>query len=219
MFQKTKGLLVIIGLLAWCLAGYSTSNMSDTKNAPKAANTPVTLHFYKVGGKNGVYTHLVSDHYHYWEAGGSTYHTSYNTWDFERGQEGGPWIGQVKELDIPEHVGDYDGQRLKLFKQDWINREAMDTEDKHSQARTFAKGLDFIERNGSQDRWFLQIEVFDPHEPFFTHQKYKDLYPHEYSGPHFDWPGYRGVQETEEQIDHCRREYAALVSMCEHLLG
>ena len=29
----------------------------------------------------GVHTHLVSDHYHYWEDGGATYHQRYTTWD------------------------------------------------------------------------------------------------------------------------------------------
>ena len=29
---------------------------------------------------NGIYTHLSSDHYHYWEDGGCTYHNRYNTW-------------------------------------------------------------------------------------------------------------------------------------------
>ena len=38
--------------------------------------------------KNGVYTHLISDHYHYWEDGGATYHTRYNSWEIIRGQEG-----------------------------------------------------------------------------------------------------------------------------------
>ncbi len=36
--------------------------------------------------KNGVRTHLVSDHYHYWEEGGSNYHTKYSAWDAFRGQ-------------------------------------------------------------------------------------------------------------------------------------
>ena len=41
--------------------------------------------------KNGVYTHLVSDHQHYWEDGGATYHTRYSSWEISRGQEGDPW--------------------------------------------------------------------------------------------------------------------------------
>ena len=53
---------------------------------------------------NKVYTHLVSDHYHYWEDGGATYHPRYSSWEFFRGQEGDPWKGQVAEPAIPESV-------------------------------------------------------------------------------------------------------------------
>ncbi|MEK9559062.1 MAG: sulfatase-like hydrolase/transferase, partial [Alphaproteobacteria bacterium] len=30
---------------------------------------------------SGTYCHLVSDHYHYFEDGGATYHTRYSSWD------------------------------------------------------------------------------------------------------------------------------------------
>ena len=46
--------------------------------------------------QNGIYSHLISDHYHYFEDGGATYHTRYDTWDFIRGQESDPWIAMVK---------------------------------------------------------------------------------------------------------------------------
>ena len=49
-------------------------------------------------GDAGVHTHLVSDHPHYWEDGGATYHTRYTTWEFFRGQEGDPWKGVVRRL-------------------------------------------------------------------------------------------------------------------------
>jgi arylsulfatase A-like enzyme len=169
--------------------------------------------------KDGIYTHLVSDHYHYWETGGATYHTKYNTWEICRGQEGDPWKGQVKAPEEPDYVGKFSGHRQDLFRQDLINRGYMQREETHSQARTFSKGLEFIRTNQGEDNWFLQIETFDPHEPFFSYQKYKDLYPHEYNGRHFDWPLYKQVDETKEEIDHCRYEYAALVSMCDAYLG
>lgn len=44
----------------------------------------------------GVYTHLVSDHYHYWEDGGSTYHNRYSSWEFIRGQEWDKWKALVQ---------------------------------------------------------------------------------------------------------------------------
>ena len=45
---------------------------------------------------DGAYTHLVSDHYHYWEDGGFTYHQRYSSWDFIRGQEWDKWKAMVQ---------------------------------------------------------------------------------------------------------------------------
>ena len=38
----------------------------------------------------GVYSHLITDHFHYWEDGGATYHNRYDSYEFVRGQEGDP---------------------------------------------------------------------------------------------------------------------------------
>lgn len=165
---------------------------------------------------NGIYTHLVSDHWHYWEEGGCTYHTKYSSWECSRGQEGDPWKGYLGDLDIPEHI---DGKSGNWGRQDWINRMYMQEEENQPQAKTFKMGLDFIKTNYKEDNWFLQIETFDPHEPFFSTSKYKELYKHDYNGPVFDWPNYHRVKETPEQVEHCRYEYAALVSMCDTYLG
>ncbi len=168
--------------------------------------------------KAGVYTHLVTDHQHYFEDGGGTYHTRYNSWEFMRGQEGDTWKGQVKDPDIPETAKKQTAM-LPLWRQDWVNRQHLSKEEDMPQAKTFAAGLEFIDTNHQEDRWFLQLETFDPHEPFFTQQKYKDLYPHDYDGKQFDWPDYSFVTQTEKEVAHCRYEYAALVSMCDHYLG
>ena len=164
----------------------------------------------------GIYTHLVSDHQHYWEDGGATYHNRYDSWEFSRGQEGDGWKGHVADPEMPE---DLKKMRRGIYRQDWINRGYQDREEKQPQAQTFANGLHFLRSNQSEDDWFLQIETFDPHEPFFTQQHYKDLYPHDYDGPHFDWPDYARVSQTPGEVEHVRMEYAALVSMCDHHLG
>ncbi|MFJ8869516.1 sulfatase-like hydrolase/transferase [Streptomyces sp. NPDC102473] len=166
--------------------------------------------------QNGVHTHLASDHPHYWEDGGATYHGRYTTWEFFRGQEGDPWKGQVAD---PEPPQDLKRMRFGTYRQDWVNRPYMATEDRHPQTLTFDAGIEFVHTNRDADRWFVQIETFDPHEPFFSHQRYKDLYPHDYEGPHFDWPDYKRVVEAPEEVEHGRMEYAALLSMCDHSLG
>jgi len=160
----------------------------------------------------GVHTHLVSDHQHYWEDGGATYHTRYNTWEFFRGQEGDNWKGDADALR---------GVRFPatLRTQDAVNRRYITTEAEHTQTRTVDAGIEFLDTNVGADRWMLQIELFDPHEPFFVHQKYQDLYPEAYNGPEFDWPDYAKVVEPADQVEHVRTQYAALVSMCDHSLG
>ncbi len=166
----------------------------------------------------GVSSHLLSDHYHYWEAGDATYHCQYSTWQFLRGQEGDPWMGQVADPPMPDAVvGRQDGGYWT--RQDWVNRQFMGREELQPQSQTFTAGIDFLERNHAQDGWFVQIETFDPHEPYFTQRHYQDLYPHDYHGAHFDWPAYRQVTETPEEVQHLRYQYAALLSMCDAKLG
>lgn len=167
----------------------------------------------KSGGEEGAYTHLVTDHYHYFEDGGSTYHTRYGSWEFFRGQEGDPCIGQVADPTIPPNIN------KKGRRQDWVNREHMVRDDQHSQPQTFAAGLDFIRRNKDQDRWMLQIECFDPHEPWTCARQWRDRYPDSPIDEVFDWPGYEPVDETPEQIEAAKLDYAALLTRCDASLG
>jgi len=161
----------------------------------------------------GVCTHIATDHYHYLENNGVNYLTKYSSWEAFRGQEGDPVVGQVADPDIPENING------KGLRQDWVNRPFFQSDDDHYQTKTVAAGLDFIQRNRDADNWMLQIECFDPHEPFFCDPKYKERFPDDYDGPLFDWPGYRPARETPEQVEHLRRNYAALLSKCDDSLG
>ena len=166
--------------------------------------------------ENGIHSHLVTDHWHYWEEGGTRWHTKYSTYEGARGQEGDFWKGHLAPLDIPEHL---DGKPGDWGRQEYVNRYYMREEENQSQAVTFRHGLEFIETNHGEDNWFLQLEEFDPHEPFFVPKKYQDLYPSDYDGPEFDWPAYHRLRETPEQVKECIRQYAALLSMCDEYLG
>ena len=170
---------------------------------------------------HGVHSHKVTDHQHYWEDGGATYHQRYSTFEFVRGQEGDKWVGDVEKLRDPNGgEGRWPEHRHSpMHKQDNINREHMVSSDLQPQHKTFSLGLEFIERNVESDNWYLQIETFDPHEPFFTQAEFQDLYPHEYDGPAFDWPPYREVREDDLTVEHIRFMYAALVTYCDQQLG
>lgn len=174
--------------------------------------------------KNGVYTHLVTDHSHYWEDGGATYHTRYSSWEGFRGQEGDRWIPQDYGI-VPEgrSVMDKKGDNVSVV-QHYANRTHMREESEMPCVRTFAAGADFIKHHIDKDNWFLQIESFDPHEPFYVPQKYRDLYDLK-DMPRLDWPAYGPVKtdmpedQLKEELHEMRLEYAALVTMCDHYLG
>lgn len=169
--------------------------------------------------ENGVYTHLTTDHQHYWEDGGATYHQRYSSFEFQRGQEGDPWKGHVDDTDILDGIGRH--LHARAVRQDSVNRTYIPADDETAfpQYNTVSNGLHFLQRNHQSDNWLLQIETFDPHEPFFAPQKYRDLYPEKYEGPRFDWPNYGRVSENDAEVEHCRREYRALVSFCDAQLG
>lgn len=165
----------------------------------------------------GVYTHLVTDHQHYWLDGGATYHPRFRTFEFFRGQEGDEWKGHVADPDL-SHIAPY-ASNHELRRQDAINRTYMADEADHPQTLTFDAGLHFINTNAAEQDWFVQIETFDPHEPFFSYADYHRLYGQDSLDRDFDWPDYKQVTESEEELAHLRRRYQALLSMCDANLG
>lgn len=165
--------------------------------------------------KNNIYCHLTSDHPYYWQDGGATYHMRYTSYNHVRGQEGDPYTADVKEF------GDYPPDlKHHHYKQklDKINRKYILKDSQMPQSQVFQNGVDFLHQNWQEDNWFLHIETFDPHEPFFTLDEYKKLYNIEESKKEDDWPDY-GRAEDQEEIAHMRKQYAALVSLCDSCLG
>lgn len=178
--------------------------------------------------QNGIYTRLVTDHNHYVEDGGGTYHPRYSTWECNRGQEGDPWQGSVRPLEGGSpHTLPYPSWMPqeatavfnRMYHQDIYNREAFREAEDYPQAKTFAQGLDFIEKNAAYDNWFLQIETFDPHEPFDSPDEYISRLFDPDSMSELDWPPYSPCNESQEIIDVMRKKYLALVSFCDESLG
>lgn len=172
----------------------------------------------------GVYSHLVSDHYHYFEEGGCGYHQRYDSWDFIRGQEADRWHALVRppmdEFRTRYHSMIVDGEDRSGHRlQNLINRKRISREEDFPAFRCFQSGLEFLDANRDEDDWLLQIEAFDPHEPFHAPSRFRDAYPTDYAGPVLDWPRYRKLVESEDEAAELRANYAALVAMCDERLG
>jgi arylsulfatase A-like enzyme len=170
--------------------------------------------------QNGVYTHLVTDHKHYWRDGGATYHNRYSTYEFIRGQAGDLWIPQVdkplpkvKVMDDPGRV-----QRRQTSRaQDLVNRHYLESHQTHQLVQTFDLGLDFIQRNKHADRWFLQIECFDPHEPYFVQEAYRRQF---HLNDEFDgWAPLIIRSEEDGDPQTIRDHYKALLAMVDDQVG
>ncbi len=165
----------------------------------------------------GVTTHLATDHMHYWEDGGATYQTRFGTFDLIRGQQGDPWKGRVRDPDVCDDLRVHRGG---TWRQDRLNRPYISGIENHPQTRTFDAGLEFIQENIQDQNWLVQIETFDPHEPFFSDPEFLALYGgDDGSVPSYDWPDYIQVTESRTVQEDVRRHYRALVTMCDRSLG
>ncbi|MFK4567802.1 sulfatase [Enterococcus sp. UD-01] len=174
--------------------------------------------------KENIYTHLITDHSHYFEDGGATYHNRYSSWEGFRGQEGDRWIPRLEALeDCNENPLNKSADNISRI-QHFANRTQINEEADMSSVQVIDRGLDFLEKNHEKDNWFLQLECFDPHEPFFVPEKYRELYKLTETKDIPYWPVYQHLSEEEKahyegDIDELQKEYAALISMCDYHLG
>ena len=171
----------------------------------------------------GIHAHLVTDHMHYFEDGGSTYHGRFRTWDFIRGQEYDPWkamvqppLARLREKYSPRHY-DFEAGWKRL--QHAVNSEFMQEERDLPLPRCFDSAFEFLDRNRDADPWFLMLECFDPHEPFQAPKRFKEQYATSWKGGVLDWPHYEKVADSPEEIAEIRANYAALVAACDHYFG
>jgi arylsulfatase A-like enzyme len=170
--------------------------------------------------QRSTYSHMITDHYHYFHAGGENYHTLFDSWEFERGQEGDVWRPLVDPVEPPPTRGKGGARRAY-----WANRKFMDSErdEDYPTPRCFMRAIDFIENNHEADNWHLHLEVFDPHEPFDCPQRYIDQFEDSWDQRYFySWPQYGRIDpklDDDAAIAHIRKRYAGSLLMADTWLG
>lgn len=167
--------------------------------------------------KAGIYTHIATDHHHYFADGGATYHQRFSSWELVRGQAIDRWKPHVApDLDtLTQAYHPIQHHRVNNI----INRQYMAREEDYCGPQVFALGQSFLKTNWQAEDWLLQLECFDPHEPFHAPPRFRELYPTRYEGPILDWPVYKRVEESPEEIAELRANYAALTTMCDEYFG
>ena len=181
---------------------------------------PFDICFPELMKEAGVTSHLISDHYHYWEDGGAGYHTRFGSAEFVRGQERDLWKAMVQppmERFRERYHWTLSGMERRA--PNMINREFIKDETDFPIVRCIGLAEDFIAHNHHADDWFLQVELFDPHEPFHVPARFREALKTGYSGPILDWPVYDRMDISADEADELRANYAAIVAMCDHYLG
>jgi len=163
--------------------------------------------------KKGVFSHIETDHYHYWYGGGEGYCNTFDTFAFHRGQEFDRWVSRVKPLEPPgPFIGRMDQYHLQ-------NRSRFKTDADYPTPRTLAGAAQWLRENEGSDNWFLWVEAFDPHEPFDTPDAELAAYNDTYGGPKYLLHKYGLVEKTPGSVEHDRNRYAATVTMADRWLG
>ncbi|MBX2885587.1 MAG: sulfatase-like hydrolase/transferase [Granulosicoccus sp.] len=169
-----------------------------------------------------IYTHLITDHYHYFEEGGWSFHTRYNSWELFRGQETDAWRGIAPpfEEDIVDdlHPDVYD-LSVEKYRRHAINRALVREESDFSSHQSFSAALQFLSDNKAKDDWLLHLEVFDPHEPFHAPPEFLAAEGIDPDAPVADWPAYGAADYNDEVQDLLRKNYRALLRFCDQQLG
>lgn len=169
--------------------------------------------FPQILRNNGYYTHITTDHTHYFEIGGENYCYLFNTWDYHRGQEFDSWISRVNPPQVdPKSFGKKSSQYL-------LNKTRFTSEPEYPTPRTFRSACEWIKANKDADNYFLMVESFDPHEPFDAPDEYHRMYKDDYTGNEFCWPAYAPVTEPEDAVAHLEKCYLSTLTMADHWFG
>lgn len=163
--------------------------------------------------EKGVPSMLVTDHYHYFENGGENYHVDFTGYELIRGHENDNWKTYPYEADPALNERTHTGPSHER------SRRTFTGADDYPSARTFAAAQAWIRENADTDDFFLYIDEFDPHEPFFAPKEYLDRVDDSgYAGPRLEWPKYGAWTGTEQELAHLRNRYAAKLLFLDDLL-
>lgn len=170
-------------------------------------------------GVGGVVTQMIIDNPHLLEMG-YDYSRGFTGFEWIRGQESDSWKTAPANLQMPaaghrNRSVDYELPKYLRSTARWK------TEEDHFVARTVCSACEWLEENQDQEKFFLYVDVFDPHEPWDAPQHYVDLYDPGYQGLEIIYPQYDFWRNflTPAELNHIRCTYMAEATMVDHWFG
>ena len=176
----------------------------------------------------GYHTGMVTDHYHYWEEMANGYMQGFSSLELIRGHEtdfwklpeSGPvpkWVDNIAQYRADEHP-----------RQFYANIKDFTSEEDFFPAQVFSKAADWLGENANSGKpFFLQVENFDVHEPYFVPEPYASMYTDKSRDDFNIWPPYQVYKDLDrffdeaspEQMEFLKSQYMGKVTMCDHWMG
>jgi len=170
--------------------------------------------------KYGYTCKLIADTYHLFKPGMNFHRGFYFEWI--RGQEGDAWRSaphsrDMKKFTKPAMEGDPIWYSVDQY---FRNIEGWESEEDYFPGQVFGAAIRWVRENKDK-KFFLWIDSFDPHEPWFPPEPYLSMYKDpSYNGPELIHPKYGPVDwMTEEELNNVRALYAGEVSFVDRWVG
>jgi arylsulfatase A-like enzyme len=186
-----------------------------------------------------VLTHLITDHFHYFEHGSHGYYENYHGFDFLRGHEYDKWRTAPRDPDerLFEQSADYETDHPHDL--GYVNRSVyarnaealgLDKPDADEEdffgPRVLSRTAEWLGDHTDWEQWFCYTDSFDVHEPFHCPEPYASMYTDEDpTDPALPfWPYYGPVDAgqsalSERELDFVRSQFAGKVTMVDRWFG
>jgi arylsulfatase A-like enzyme len=170
----------------------------------------------------GYRTALISDVYHQFKPS-KNYWRGFHQWMFLRGQENDPYRSgpePTKEMIdhwLPPEI--QNERRIAFIRQCLKNMHDRTVEEDYFNARVMIEAAKWLQQNKDAEKFFLVVESFDPHEPWFVPEQYRRMYDPS-DGPEQVISGYANTSEMRpELVRRTQANYSGLVTMCDRWFG
>jgi arylsulfatase A-like enzyme len=170
----------------------------------------------------GYRTALIADVYHMFKPS-KNFWRGFDQWMFLRGQEVDPYrSGPVPTQEEIDHWLPREWQnepRVRFVRQCLLNMRDRVHEEDYFNARVMIESARWLHQNRDEKKFFLVVESFDPHEPWFVPEHYRRMYDGT-DGPEQVISGYSDTRTLPPHLlKRTRANYSGLVTMCDRWFG
>jgi len=167
----------------------------------------------------GYVTQLICDTPHLIN-GGAHFSRGFRAWQFIRGQEGDPYrTGASLDIELPCPREKLRGNGRGLL-QHMRNNYYREREQDYIAAQSVKAAMQWLDENWKAEKWFLWLDMFDPHEPWDPPEELVELYLKGYKGVRVPHPKYTSTSEYQpEEVDYMRAAYRGEATLVDRWVG